>query len=73
MTPDEVLTAARQALVEGRGRPSNYRSWYVQVDDQRVGPKWLVSQLTGLPVSAFVADEARRALRQLGIPVYRNG
>lgn len=72
MTPDEVLVAARQALAEGRGNPTNYRSWYVQVDDQRVGPKWLVSQLAGLPVSAFVADEARRVLRQLGIQVHRN-
>ncbi len=71
MTPDEVLAVARRALAEGQGRPANYRGWYVQVDDRRVGPKWLVSQLTGLPVSAFVADEARRVLRRLGVPVHR--
>lgn len=71
MTAEEVLAAARQALAQGPGDVSRHR-WYVQVDEQRVGPKWLVSVLTGLPVRAFVADEARRALRQLGIEVQRN-
>lgn len=72
MTTAQVLEAARQALAQGRGNPDNYRAWYVLVDDRRVGPKWLVGQLAGLPVSAFVADEARRVLRQLGIQVHRN-
>jgi len=71
MTPDEVLSVARRGLAEGQGKPANYRSWYVQIDDRRVGPKWLVSQLTGLPVSAFVADEARRVLKRLGVAVHR--
>jgi hypothetical protein len=48
-----------------------YQSWYVVVDNQRVAVKWLVSQITGLPVSAFVSDEARRLLVQLGIKVTR--
>ena len=69
MTPEQVLAIARQALTEGRDVPDRYYSWYVQVDDQQVAPKWLVSQLTGLPVSAFVTNEARRLLTQLGIKV----
>ncbi len=71
MMPEQVFDMARKALAEGRGKPNCYQSWYVQVDDQRVAPKWLVSQLTGLPVSAFVTDEARRLLTQLGIKVMR--
>ena len=73
MTPGEVMGIARQALAEGRGDPANYRRWYTKIDGQRVGPKWLVSQVAGLPVGAFAADEARRVLRLLGIQVYRDG
>jgi hypothetical protein len=36
LTPEQVLEVARQALIEGRGDPTRYQSWYVQVDDQRV-------------------------------------
>ncbi len=69
MTPEQVLDTARKALAESRDMSDRYYSWYVQVDDRRVAPKWLVSQLTGLPVSAFVTNEARRLLTQLGIKV----
>jgi hypothetical protein len=69
MTPEQVLDIARKALAEGRGMSNRYHSWYVQVDDRQVAPKWLVGQLTGLPVSAFVTNEARRFLTQLGIKV----
>jgi hypothetical protein len=69
MTPEQVLGIARSALSEGRGMSDCYYSWYIQVDNQRIAPKWLVSQLTGLPVSAFVSSEARRFLAQLGVEV----
>jgi hypothetical protein len=71
LTSQQVLDAARHALAREKGDPSRYQSWYVQVDDWRVAPKWLVSQITGLPTSAFVTDEARRVLAQLGIEVIR--
>lgn len=71
LTTGEVLDIAHQAIEEQRGAPTNYRSWYIQVDDLRVSPKWLVSQLTGLPVNAFGTTEARRVLVQLGIEVKR--
>lgn len=70
MTAAEVLDVARQALVEGKGNPASYQSWYVLVGDRRVSPKWVVSLLTGLPVSAFHSSAARRMLQQLGIAVY---
>jgi hypothetical protein len=71
LTPEEVMERACRALASGNGNPQAYQSWYVQVDGRQVSPKWLVSQLTGLPVGAFVSDEARRVLAQLGIQVRR--
>lgn len=70
LTPDELLQIARQALIEGQGNPDSYQSWYVEVDGRRVAPKWLLSILTGLPVSSFVTDEARHTLSRLGIATH---
>lgn len=69
LTLEQILELARQALVEGRGNPTKYQSAYVLVDGQRVAPKWLVNQLTGLPVGSFHTGDARRVLEQLGIEV----
>jgi hypothetical protein len=68
---DAVLTIARRALTDAVGDPDAWHAWYVEVDGRRVAPKWLVSQLTGLPTSAFITTEARRLLEQLGVPVQR--
>jgi len=70
-TVEEVLHIARQALQAGRGISDNYQAWYVAIDSYRVAPKWLVSQLTGLPVGQFTTSSARRLLAQLGIQVKR--
>jgi len=69
MTPDQVLEVARKALAGQPFEASRYHSWCVLVDEQPVAPKWLVSQLTGLPHSAFGTSEARRFLMQLGVKV----
>ena len=71
LTSEQVLDIARQAIAMQDRRASNYQSWYVLVDDQRIAPKWLVSQITGLPVSNFVTDDARRVLTQIGVEVKR--
>jgi hypothetical protein len=65
----QVLEMARRALVEGQGNPTNYYSWYVQVDDKRVAPKWLVSNLLRLPLNTFTTSDACRLLAQLGLDV----
>lgn len=70
LTEVKILEVARQGLAEKKGKPYNYQSWYVLVDEQRVSPKWLVSLITGLPVSSFHSQAARRVLYQLGIEVY---
>ena len=69
LTPKQIMEVARSALAKEENMPE-YQIWYVQVGDQRVPVKWLVSQLTGLPVNAFHTNEARRVLQQLGIEVY---
>lgn len=69
LTPEEVMEKASQALALSGNASQAFQSWYVQVDGHRVSPKWLVSQLTGLPVSKFHSDDARQVLRQLGISV----
>jgi len=71
LTPAQVLEKAQAALVEDRTGADRFREWYVEVDDQRVASKWLVSVLTGLPVSAFTTGEARRVLERLGVQVRR--
>lgn len=71
LTAEEVREQARRALRAGQGQPTRYHTWYVEVDGQRVAPKWLISVVTGLPVRTFTSGEARRALEQLGVSVYR--
>lgn len=70
-TAAHVLDVARQGLDDNADGVNSYQSWYVSVEARRVAPKWLVSQLSGLPVSAFATGEACRVLMQLGIAVER--
>lgn len=49
----------------------NFQSWFVPIDDFKISPKWLISKLTGLPVSKFHSDQARKVLQKLGIKVQR--
>ena len=70
-TKKKAQKLALQALLLNPETATRIYSWYVKLGKKRVSPKWLVSLLTGLPVSAFVTDEARRVLAQLGIEVHR--
>lgn len=69
VTADEVLDIARRGIASSSREATRYQAWYVPVDGLRIGPKWLVSQLAGLPVRAFHSGEARRVLEQIGIEV----
>lgn len=69
LMPAQVFEQAQAALAEDGTGANCFREWYVEVDGQRVAPKWLVRVLTGLPVSAFTTGEARRVLCQLGLHV----
>jgi hypothetical protein len=69
MTATDVLAKARAALAAGAPEASRYRDWYVLIDGQRVGPKWLVSLISGVTPDRFDAGAARRVLLSLGIDI----
>ena len=71
ITPDEILHLVRKWIEEGDEGFRHSRDWLAQVGPYAVAPKWLASRLSGVPVSRFTADEARRVLQQLGIPLLR--
>jgi hypothetical protein len=66
-TPEQVFEHARAALQNREAGAHVPHKWYVQIDNYRVAPKWLVSTLSGLPVNRFTSEDARRVLSQLGI------
>ena len=68
LTPEQIMERVNVGLAKKRDIPK-YQVWYVQVGDKRLPLKWVVNQLTGLPVSAFHTNEARRFLQQLGIEI----
>ncbi len=71
LEPEEVLACGRRALISQKMSPPEPKAWYVMVDEHRVGPKWLVSQISGLSEQAFNTTDARRVLAALGVEVHR--
>jgi hypothetical protein len=71
MSQSEAIERVQRALRYRPGGARRFQSWYVDLDGQRVAPKWFISCLTGVAVRDFTTDDARRALRQLGIPAQR--
>lgn len=67
VTKDAALAMAQQAIAQSNPSAIRLQSWYVPVDEHRIAVKWLLSALTGIPVSGFGTSEALRVLRQLGI------
>ncbi|GHO61365.1 hypothetical protein KSC_002570 [Ktedonobacter sp. SOSP1-52] len=71
LTKDEIFEKARTALEKGNSEATNYRDWYVLIDDTPVAPKWLVQLISGVSVRDFDASAARRVLGLLGVDVRR--
>lgn len=71
LTSEQIIEVARKAIPLRGNKAMQCQSWYVQIDHQSIAPKWLVSQITGLPVNRFSTEEARRVLTQLGVKVKR--
>lgn len=67
----EVLAFAQKRAEADPKGASRFQAWYVQAGDEKVAPKWLVSELTGIPVSDFRTAGARRVLDQIGIELQR--
>ena len=70
----------RQALISqvrdwiARGLPeeaTRYKDWYVDVDGQRISPKWLFHLITGAGYNEFDAPQAREKLSKVGLDAVR--
>jgi len=72
MSANQVIAHVRESVKTGAEPPAIPRTWFVCVDGKQIGPKWIVRQLTGLPLSSFTSGEARRVLRRLGLEVSAN-
>lgn len=71
LSPNEIEAKVKEWLtdpVASQGA-TRTRYWTATVGPYVVAPKWLVSHLSGLPVSQFAAADARRVLQRLGIPM----
>lgn len=71
LEPETALAYGLRALHAQQTPPPQPKAWYVELGEYRVGPKWLVSQLVGLPVGTFSTTDARRVLAALGVEVRR--
>jgi hypothetical protein len=67
MTPKQIESRANEALVSDYHRATRLESWFVQIGNHRVAPKWLVSFLFNIPVARFRTADARKILHKLGI------
>lgn len=70
-TAEDVLSLARKRAAGDPAGAARFAGWYVPIDDYRVAPKWLLSELTGARVSTFRTDDALKVLTQLGVEVRR--
>jgi hypothetical protein len=71
MTPLEAIRFLQLGIQQEPNSARKLHSWYVNVSGDKIGPKWAAAYLFQVPVSQFSADEARRALRGLGLTCYR--
>ncbi len=71
MTTEQAITELQSHLDQGDPVAFQLRDWYLDIVGRRVSPKWAASRLFGAPVREFSADEARRALKALGLDCHR--
>lgn len=70
----------RQALISqvrdwiARGLPDEavrFKDWYVEIDEQRISPKWLFHLITGAGYNEFDAPLAREKLAKVGLKAFQ--
>jgi hypothetical protein len=71
MTTAAAISRLKHGLCEHQNEARKIRSWYVNIEGEKVSPKWAAQYLFGLPTSKFSAEEARRALQGLGLNCYK--
>jgi hypothetical protein len=67
----ELVSFIRERADADPTGASRFEAWYVAVGEHHVAPKWLLSQLSGVPVSRFRTEDALMTLTKLGIEVRR--
>lgn len=67
LTPSEILYKANQARSVDPEGAVRFQTWYVELGNERVAPKWLASILFDKPVYRFRTSDARRVLTDLGL------
>ena len=63
----DVMHILADALAGAGNEARRINKWYITIKEERISPKWAAQVLFQIPVGQFGADEARRALYQLGV------
>jgi len=71
LTTAEAIENLKTGLTLAPSASRQLRSWYIEIAGEKISPKWAAQYLFGVPVGDFSADEARRALRRMGLSCYR--
>ncbi|MEZ4860266.1 MAG: hypothetical protein R3C14_03135 [Caldilineaceae bacterium] len=71
LTQEMIIELVRQKLNQHPSDAYTYQSWYIEIDNRKIAPKWLINQITNLSVSSFNTSDAIRALARLGFEVKR--
>jgi len=71
LTDEEVLAAGRAVVQAGLPEQARwFKRWAVDIDGERVGAKWLLSYVTGIPTSDFQSQYAQDVLgNRLGLTI----
>ncbi len=69
LTPAEILYKANEARSVDPEGALRFQTWFVELGNERVAPKWLASILFHKPVFRFRTSDARRVLTDLGLSI----
>jgi hypothetical protein len=67
LTHSEILRKANEVRSIDPEGALRFQTWFVELGNERVAPKWLVGILFDKPVVRFRTADARRVLSQLGV------
>ncbi len=72
MSTAQTISQLKQGMSQNWDVAHKIRAWYLDLEGDRVSPKWAAQYLFDVPVNEFSADEARRVLRGLGLNCYKS-
>lgn len=67
LTTSETVAQLQAGIAQMSDMAYQVRTWYVDIDGEKISPKWAAQYIFDVPVNQFSADEARRVLRRLGL------